>query len=220
MLESYKVVLLGESDVGKLDIINTLVNEYFNPDWSLGLSSQFIKKRINLKDDKAVNFDIWENPGQEKYRSLGKIFYKDAKVIIFVYDITNKKSFDEIKNYWYEEVKKINSDAIFAVVGNKCDLYDKQQVSNNEGEEFAKSINAFFALTTNKSDTGVKELFEHIAKKILDPEYDYIKAKENEKEEYFKKRNKEKNVNKDKSENKNELELNLKEKDKGKCIIC
>ena len=116
MLESYKVVLLGESDVGKLDIINTLVNEYFNPDWSLGLSSQFIKKRINLKDDKAVNFDIWDNVGQEKYRSLAKIFYKDAKVIIFVYDITNKKSFDEIKNYWYEDVKKINSDAILAVV--------------------------------------------------------------------------------------------------------
>ena len=210
MLESsYKVVLLGEPNVGKLDIINTFVGNTFNTDSMKTLSAQFVKKTIDIQG-KSITFDIFDTAGQEKFSPLAKIFYKDAKVIIFVYDITNKESFDKIKNYWYEEVKKNGvTNVILAVVGNKCDLYDNQQVSDNEGKEFAESINAIFALTTNKSDTGVKKLFKDIAKKIVDTNYDYSNKEEKMEEEEYKKR----------KENKLKEDNNNEGKKKEKCII-
>ena len=108
---------------------------------------------------------------------------------------------------WTSKKKTANSDIIYAVVGNKCYLYNNQEVSNDEAKEFAKSINAIFALISDKSSDGVNELFYHIARKILDPDYDYIKTEKKEIEEYNNKR---------KKENENE---NINEK-KEKCIIC
>ena len=97
MSESYKVALLGEADVDKKDIINTFITNTFISD-SVSKSAQFVRKTITLENNEKITFDIWDTAGQEKYRSMAKNIYKDAKVIIFVYDITNKKSFDEIKN--------------------------------------------------------------------------------------------------------------------------
>ena len=98
--EAYKVVLLGESSVGKTCIISRFITGKFDKDTVTSYTAQFLKKTIVLPDGKEINFDIWDTAGQERYRSLTKIFYKDAKVVILVYDITNEKSFEEIKNYW------------------------------------------------------------------------------------------------------------------------
>ena len=119
---------------------------------------------------------------------MARIFYKDAKVIIFVYDITSQTSFDGIKDYWYEQIKiNCEEDAIFAVVANKNDLYDEQQVSDESGQSFADDINAIFQSTSAFSDKGIELLFENIGKKLMNPEYDYkdsdkkAKAKYNQK---------------------------------------
>ena len=196
--ESIKVVLVGESGVGKTSIISQFTSKKFDPHRETSLSAQFISKTVNFQDlGKEIKFDIWDTVGQEKYRSLAKIFYKDAKVIVFVYDITTEYSFNELKNYWYEETRS-NTDGspILAVVGNKIDLYKEQKVSNNDGKEFAEKIGAIFQTTSAQSDSGISTLFDNIGKTYLIPNFDY-RATDKTAQENFMKKKQEENTKKD-----------------------
>ena len=171
---SAKVVLLGESGVGKTSIINQFISKIFKPKNSTSLSAQFTSKVIDFPAyKKTIRFDIWDTVGQEKYRSLTKIFYKDAKIIIFVYDITTEYSFNALKEYWYNEtVNNTEGNPIYALCANKYDLYEKQVVKNEDGIEFAKKINAIFQNTSAARDTGINNLFEKLGKKLLNPKID------------------------------------------------
>ena len=184
--ESVKVVLIGESGVGKTSIIAQFTSGKFDPDTVTSLSAQYVSKTIEFHNlQKAIKFDIWDTAGQEKYRALAKIFYKDAKVICLVYDITSEKTFNEIKTYWYEMVKShADPDVLIAVVANKSDLYDNAEVKNEEGEEFAKSIGALFQSTSAKSDTGITNLFDNIGQKYFNPNFDATSLDKQQQEEY------------------------------------
>ncbi len=184
--EEVKVVLLGESGVGKTSILKQYIIKTFNENNESSISGKFITKTLELKDiNKKIKFNLWDTAGQEKYRSLVKIFYKDARVIILVYNIESQTSFDNLKEYWYEEVKNNSlSNVILAVVGNKIDLYERCQVNENEARQWADSINAIFQLTSAKSDSGIDLLFENIAKKFFDPNYNYKKSDEEAKLNY------------------------------------
>ena len=191
--ETVKVVLLGEAGVGKTCIISQFISGVFDPDTISSLSAQFITKTLDFKKlNKSIKFEIWDTAGQERFRSLAKIFYKDAKVICLVYDITVKKSFEELKNFWYEQQTKLNveGDPIFAVVGNKYDLYETTQV-DEEGKNFAKSIGAIFQYTSAKNASGINELFNNIGEKYFNPELD-INEKENQDKELYEKKKLEK----------------------------
>ena len=219
--ESIKVVLVGESGVGKTSIIQQFTAKKFDPHRETSLSAQFISKTVNFQDlGKEIKFDIWDTVGQEKYRSLAKIFYKDAKVIVFVYDITTEYSFNELKNYWYEETRS-NTDGspILAVVGNKIDLYKDQKVSNNDGKEFADKIGAIFQTTSAQSDSGISTLFDNIGKTYLIPDFDY-KATDKTAQENFMKKKQEENNKKDMQKRVKGVQLDNKkvdEKQKKKC---
>ena len=171
--EDNKVVLIGEMGVGKTCIIEQFISNDFNQDQDSTITAQFCKKDFEFPGGEKITLDIWDTAGQEKFRALTRIFYKNAKAVIIVYSITNKQTFDEAKNYWYEQVKQnCHSDVIIAIAANKCDLYEERQVSDEEGEQFAKSIGAFFASTSAKNDSGITNLFENIAMKILEPNFD------------------------------------------------
>ena len=219
--ESIKVVLVGESGVGKTSIIQQFTTKKFDPHRETSLSAQFISKTVNFQDlGKEIKFDIWDTVGQEKYRSLAKIFYKDAKVIVFVYDITTEYSFNELKNYWYEETRS-NTDGspILAVVGNKIDLYKDQKVSNNDGKEFADKIGAIFQTTSAQSDSGISTLFDNIGKTYLIPNFDY-RATDKTAQENFMKKKQEENNKKDMQKRVKGVQLDNKkvdEKQKKKC---
>ena len=190
-VETVKVVLLGEAGVGKTCIIAQFISNVFDPDTISSLSAQFISKQIELKDiQKIIKYDIWDTAGQERFRALAKIFYKDAKVICLCYDITSKKSFTELKDYWYEQQTKLNSDGnpIFAVVANKNDLYEQAQVTDEEGKAFAKSINGIFQSTSAKSDNGITTLFENIGHRYFDPSFDSDRKDSLDKQKYEKKK--------------------------------
>ena len=176
---SIKVVLLGESGVGKTSIINQFISKKFNPKMSTSVSAQFTSKIMEFPEQKrTLRFDIWDTVGQEKYRSLTKIFYKDAKIIIFVYDITTEYSFNALQTYWYTEtVDNTDGEPIYAVCANKYDLYDKAMVKTEDGKKFADKIKAIFQNTSAKSDTGINILFENLGKKIINPNYDYKNLK-------------------------------------------
>ena len=188
-IESLKTVLIGESGVGKTSIIQKFVTNKFVPHRQTSLSAQFNSKIVNFKDIyEKLKFDIWDTIGQEKYRSLAKIFYKDAKVIIFVYDVTNPSSLEALKKYWYNETKNnCQEDAIFAVVGNKIDLFDQIKVDKNEGEKFALQIGAVFQQTSAQSSAGIDKLFDNLGKVHIIPDFDYREDEKVSRERYLKK---------------------------------
>jgi small GTP-binding protein len=104
---SCKVVLIGEAGVGKTSIINRYINNTFSTNSMSTTGASFAAKTMYFENhDKYVKFEVWDTAGQEKYRSLIKIFYKDASVAVLVYDITRKQSFEEIKNYWVSQLKE------------------------------------------------------------------------------------------------------------------
>ena len=192
---SIKTVLVGETGVGKTSIIKQFTNGVFNEECIPSISSQYSSKKILIKGiEKEIKFDLWDTAGQEIYRSLAKIFYKDAKIIIFVYDITSKKSFEGIKKYWYKQItSNCNQEPILVLIGNKNDLYDYQEVKDEEAIKYADSIGAIFQITSAKSNTGIDKLFNNIGRKLFDPNFDYKKEEENEKQLYnIKKENKNK----------------------------
>ena len=185
--ENVKVVLLGESGVGKTSIINQFTTNKFNSRCPTSVSAQFTSKIVKFPQfEKSIKFDIWDTVGQEKYRSLAKIFYKDAKIIILVYDITTDFSFKALKDFWYKETLNLaDNDPIFAIVANKIDLYEKQTVDNNDGKAFAEEINALFQTTSALSNSGISNLFENLGKKIIIPNYDFKKNNQKLEEEYL-----------------------------------
>ena len=193
--ESVKVVLLGESGVGKTCIITQFTEHKFDQSILSSLSAQFVSKTIEYIDfGKAIKFDIWDTVGQERFRSMAKIFYKDAKVIIFVYDITSQKSFDALQNFWYNEIKNnCSGDQVMAVVGNKTDLYQDQKVDNVTAKEFANKLGAIFQLTSAKKNDGIPNLFDNIGKKYLQPNFQYDANDNLAKEKYDKKKEGEQN---------------------------
>ena len=135
-------------------------------EWNKVIFSKIILINNHSLDVKSITFNLFDTPEKGKYKAMATNFYENAKVILFVYDITNKKSFDEIKNYWYEQCKKylIESEIIYALIGNNCDLYEQQDVNNDEIEEFAQNIDAIFTLISNKNNNRVQTLFENIVK--------------------------------------------------------
>ena len=166
--DKVKVVLVGETGVGKTSIINQFAEGKFDPGTVTSITGQFSQKTLDFPDGKSLKFDLWDTAGQEKYRSMSKIYYRDANVVILVYDITNQKSFDELKEYWFKEIKQNgNEDVILAIAANKSDLFDEMKVTNEIGEAFAKEKNAIFQSTSAKNDKGIKTLFENIGNKIL-----------------------------------------------------
>ena len=126
------------------------------------------KKNEFIEYKKTISFEIWDTAGQEKYRSLAKMFFKDATVALIVYDITNKKSFEEIKQYWMNLVKENGpKEMIMYIVGNKSDLSEREAVNEEEVRNYAKSQNILFWSTSAKDATGINELFAEIGNKYL-----------------------------------------------------
>ena len=105
-IESLKIVLIGEPYVGKTSIISQFVDKTFQEDIQSSSSGTFNSKRCIYGDNKSLRLDIWDTAGQEKYRSLTKMFYKDANVAILVYNITDKNSYEQLKEYWHIQVKE------------------------------------------------------------------------------------------------------------------
>ena len=105
--KSVKAVLLGESGVGKTCIIARFINNTFEENLISTTGASYAGKTMTFDEygGKSIKFEIWDTAGQEKYRSLTKIFYKDAGAAILVYDITRKESYEEIKKYWINQIK-------------------------------------------------------------------------------------------------------------------
>ena len=165
-IESFKVVLVGESGVGKTSIITQFIDQTFQEDQQSTTGGTFSTKSVICDGDKILKFEIWDTAGQERYRSLTTMFYKDANAAVMVYDVTRSESFEELKNYWAKQIKENSPENIILVIAaNKSDLIEHEQVDEGEARNFAKELNAIFISTSAKSSEGINSLFEEIAKK-------------------------------------------------------
>jgi small GTP-binding protein len=165
-----KVVLVGDSGVGKTCLIQRYVNDKYSDDTESTSASTYTYKIVEYKEyNKSISLDIWDTAGQEVYRAMAKNFYLNASIGILVYDIRRKESFESIKNYWYEQLKNSGEEnMIFGVAGNKCDLFQEEKVSEEEGKKFANEIGAVFQLTSCKESIGIDDLFLECGKKYLE----------------------------------------------------
>ena len=161
-----KIILVGESGVGKTSIISRYLNMYQEKTEST-LGAYFSNK-IVIIDGYKINFEIWDTAGQEQYRSINNLFYKDAHICILVYDITNKTSFNCLRDYWYEAVLLHGrQDIIFGIAGNKSDLYEDEEVNEKEVEEFRSDIDACFKLTSAQVNTSIDDIFYMLGEKYI-----------------------------------------------------
>ena len=168
---SCKIVLLGETGVGKTSIITRYIANSFSQVVMTSTGSSFFSKKIEINENKRVKLQIWDTAGQEKYRSLAKIFYQSASVAILVYDVTLKRTFENLKEYWVGEIKaNAPDDIILAIAANKSDDYINQEVNIQEAKDLAKSLNAIFVCTSAKLGNGIDDLFKMVAEKFIDPE--------------------------------------------------
>ena len=166
--EVIKVVLVGEAGVGKTCIIQRFCENKFTPN-TISTNGAANAAQILKVDDYIFNLDIWDTAGQEIYRSLNRIFYKNSRIAILVYDITNEKSFEEVKEYWYEQVIKANgNNIIIGIVGNKCDLYNKEKVEESTAKEWAESQGCIFQLTSAFQGTGIKDIFNSVCARLVE----------------------------------------------------
>ena len=149
--EETKVILVGESGVGKTNLINIITGGEFNEKEKSSSTASFLNKKLTVKGNEYT-INLWDTIGQESLRQMAKLFYNNSKIVIFVYDITERKSFEEIKDYWLNDVEeKIGKDIIKGIVANKIDLFLNEKVTEDEGEEYAKSIGAQFLVTSAKA---------------------------------------------------------------------
>ena len=168
-----KVVLLGDSGVGKTCIIARYISGSFDKNSPTTNGASFCSKNVRFDQlGKNLLLDIWDTAGQEKYKALTKFFYKDAAACILVYDVTRKESFQSLKDYWYSQLKENSEpDIVIGVAGNKSDLYENEEVKEDEAREWAKEIGAVFELTSAQNNTGINDLFLNVGYKFLDPSF-------------------------------------------------
>ena len=170
--EGIKITLIGNSGVGKTSIINQYIDQTFDEANAATIGANYSEKVIT-KNNKEYELNIWDTAGQEKFHSVGKHFYKDAYIVCLVYDITSQDSLVQLKEIWYPDIKKFGEKyTILAVVGNKSDLYENDNLADeNQAKEFAQSINAIFMLTSAKTGDGIEKLFDTLVDKFLSSDF-------------------------------------------------
>ena len=174
-----KVVLVGESGAGKTSILNYFVYGNFNESEISTITPANIRKVITV-DGGKVELDLWDTAGQEKFRALNQHFYHDANIGILVYSIVDRKTFDNLKSFWHQELlEQGDNNIIMGIAANKNDLFTEAEVEDEEGNDFANVINAEYEATSCKMGTGVVELFTKLAQKFFDYAKDLPEYKKN-----------------------------------------
>merc|ERR1711972_219929 len=164
-LRKFKLVFLGEQSVGKTSLITRFMYDSFDHTYQATIGIDFLSKTMYL-EDRTVRLQLWDTAGQERFRSLIPSYIRDSSGTIVVYDITNRASFENTAK-WIEDVRsERGNDVVIVLVGNKTDLTDRRQVSQEEGEAKAKETGVMFAETSAKMGYNIKYLFRQLAQAL------------------------------------------------------
>jgi len=161
----FKLLLIGDSGVGKTCVLFRFSEDAFNSTFISTIGIDFKIRTIEL-DGKKIKLQIWDTAGQERFRTITTAYYRGAMGIMLVYDITNDKSFENIKNWIRNIEEHASSDVEKMILGNKCDMNEKRQVSKDRGEQLAIEYGVKFMETSAKSSINVEEAFFTLARDI------------------------------------------------------
>ena len=175
-----KLVVVGDSGVGKTNLIKRFANNSFNSNSKATVGVEFLSKTFKI-NNQIFKIEIWDTAGQERYKSITAAYYKGAKGALVVYDITSKISFENIDKWMLEIKEKSSKDLKLMIIGNKCDLKDGRQVSNEEAMKKAEDTGIALMETSALDSTNVKEAFHDLLKEM----YKEISAKIAKVEESF-----------------------------------
>ena len=154
-----KLIVVGNQSTGKSCILNRFVNETFDENYQATIGLDFQSKNVTIHDQ-DVRLILYDTAGQEKFRSLIPMYIREAQIILLIYDISNRDSFDSLPK-WLREVMDVkNSEAVFALIGNKIDLENERKVTFEEGQKFADQNNFIFQEVSAKDGTNFQKLFE------------------------------------------------------------
>ncbi|CAD8045242.1 unnamed protein product [Paramecium primaurelia] len=172
----FKIIILGDSGVGKTSLMNQYVNARFTQQYRATVGADFMAKEVMI-DDRMVTLQIWDTAGQERFQSLGGAFYRGADCCVLVYDITNPKSFDSLDS-WRDEFlmqgqPKDPEHFPFVVLGNKLDKATERKVQESKAQQWCKSHgNIQFFEVSAKDATNIEQAFQDIAKAAASQEKD------------------------------------------------
>ena len=167
MTNNYKLVLLGDSSVGKSSLASYFISKQFYEFQEPTIGAAFISKQITI-ENKTINIEIWDTAGQERYKSLAPMYYRGAEGAIIVYDITQKDSFEGAKN-WLDEIKmKGPEHCEIILVGNKLDLEEYRDIDKNEVLDFTMRNSITQLLTSAKTGENIELVFERLCEKIFE----------------------------------------------------
>jgi small GTP-binding protein len=157
--KSNKVVIIGDSNVGKTSLITRYVDEKF------GETQPTISALHWMKNMNGIDLDLWDTAGQERFKSMIPMYYKGARAIILAFDVTCFKSFQNAEK-WLNEIETNTKDCLIVLVGNKMDLVDSRTVSTEQIKIFCDNKKIHFFECSAKNDTNVNELFSYIAERL------------------------------------------------------
>ena len=168
----YKILLLGDSTVGKTCFLLRYVDDSFLDLHMATIGLDYRLKTLILEEQKIVKIQLWDTAGQDKFRAITRNYYKGASGIILIFDVTNIKSYENIKK-WINEIKEEISEKVSIVlIGNKIDNVQERKISKEQGEKLANEIGIKFFETSAKTGEGINESVFFLVKKIFenDPE--------------------------------------------------
>lgn len=163
---SYKFIIIGSSGVGKTAVLKRLVEDTFTEESQSTIGVEFDSTILSI-DEKKVKLQIWDTAGQERFRSISKAYYRNAVGVILVFDITERKSFDDLPS-WLNDVHALcDPNAVIQLIGNKCDLGSQRVVTLAEAEQFAEHHHMQYLETSAKAGQNVREAFVRVATTIM-----------------------------------------------------
>ena len=162
----FKIILVGDTSVGKTNIINKYIKNEFREDFYATIGVEFSHKKF-VVENRKIKAQIWDTAGQERYKAITRAYYKGAKGAFIVYDITRKETFDDVDKWRNELISSCNQEITVMLIGNKCDLEDQREISKEQGEEKARSMNASFFETSALSKVNIDDIFNEIVNNIF-----------------------------------------------------
>ena len=165
-IDNYKIVLIGDINVGKTSILSRFRYGSFESDYMPTLGIDFFSKNLFF-EDKTIRLILWDTAGQERFRSLIPSYLKNADCIIIVFDITNKESFLSLNKWLTDAKNNASENTIYVICGNKIDLKERRTVNENEINEYIeKNTGVIYMECSAKNGQGIKDLFNVIAKNL------------------------------------------------------
>ncbi|XP_028331627.1 ras-related protein Rab-5C-like [Gouania willdenowi] len=161
----FKLVMVGESAVGKTSLVLRYVREQFQESYQSTIGAAFFRQTVFL-DDSTVQLNVWDTAGEERYHSVTPLYYRGAQAAIVVYDITNEDTFHRAKTWVKELQREASPNILIALAGNKADIANKRDIDRQEAQAYADENSLLFMETSAKTAMNVHEIFMAIAEKL------------------------------------------------------